>query len=320
MQRSETRGIGTAFAIFEPPSGGDRRVCIERCATTAQRIGKRRIHLNGSPSATPPGLGIIVGNVIPGLRCAPPGALLQNTNQRALLDCSTLSRYAHSMGKRWFQRWTDRLRQPRWDDIDWCDQYINASALTDGKILDALSKVHPYSTALGRLLDEAASRKLAAALPSARRRLDHSDPSIAGSAAAVIQEFGDASDVAPLLERAESPADHYELAAMLQAIVTLEPALEAKVLALAARNHDDRYFDDDYAMAAVITHLSESLPDDSPGLQQRLLDWAVDARLSPVQRARVFERLARMPRTQAIEDFFVAFCVNDDGRKPDLRK
>lgn len=204
--------------------------------------------------------------------------------------------------------------------MNWCDQHINASALTDGEILDALSKVHPYSMALGKLLDEAASRKLAAALPNARRCLDHSDPSIAGSAAAVIQQFGDASDVAPLLERAESPHDHYELAAMLEAIVALEPALEEKVLAIAGRRHDDRYFDDDYATAAIVTYLSTVLPEDSPGLQHRLLNWAIDGRLSPVQRARVFQRLSRMPRTQAIEDFFVAFCVNDDGRKPDLRK
>ncbi|NOX59983.1 MAG: hypothetical protein GXP29_14150 [Planctomycetes bacterium] len=71
-------------------------------------------------------------------------------------------------------------------------------------------------------------------------------------------------------------------------------------------------------MASVIASAAEALPDDFPDLEGRLLDWAIDARLSPIQRESVYRRLAACPRTQGIEDFLVEFCVRDEGAYPDL--
>lgn len=154
----------------------------------------------------------------------------------------------------------------RWNDIDWCDQNVEADSLSDEEILDAASKVHPYSTALIELLDEAGRRRLDAIVPIARQHLTHPDPLVSTWAIGVLQDLGDGSDVPMLLNLVEDAVDHCHLAAILAAIVTLDPSRSEYALKTAGRGRDDEDFDNDYVMASVIVSLAKVLPDDSPGL------------------------------------------------------
>lgn len=210
------------------------------------------------------------------------------------------------------------FNRKKWNDIDWCDQNVKAATLSDVEVVEAASRVHPYSTALIDLLDEACRRRLAAVVPIARKHVPHPDPFASTSAVGLLQDLGDASDVPMLLALVSDAIDHFHLAAILNAIVTLDPSRADYALVTASRGRDDEYFDDDYVMASVIVRLSKVLPNDSSGLERRLLDWAVDSRLSPTQRESVFRRLSAFPRTQRIEDFLVEFCVRDDGANPNL--
>ncbi len=82
-----------------------------------------------------------------------------------------------------------------WHDIDWCDQNVKAATLSDQNVVEAASKVHPSSTALIDLLDEAGRRRLPAIVPIARENLGNQCPFASISAVAVLQELGDASDL-----------------------------------------------------------------------------------------------------------------------------
>jgi hypothetical protein len=205
-----------------------------------------------------------------------------------------------------------------WDDIDWCDRHVRPAEMSDAEVLEALPKVRMNCTAVEELLEEVARRKLRAALPTARAYLAHFCPTAATRAAAVVELFGDGSDVPALRALTEKPYNHEQSAEALCAIVTLDPARADEVLARAERGEEREYFDNDYVTAAVMTCVAKVLPAESPGLEARLLAWADDPRLAVEQREVIYRRLAALPRTPRIADFFVAYCVRDERTTPTL--
>ena len=82
----------------------------------------------------------------------------------------------------------------------------------------------------------------------------------------------------------------------------------------------DENFDNNFVRAALVSRLSQVLPDDFEGLEAHLLGWANDGRLSPNQRELVFLRLSIIPRSECVEDFFVQFYVHDKRDFPNLSK
>ena len=211
------------------------------------------------------------------------------------------------------------FNRKKWRDVDWCDRNVKPILLSDDDIIKAARKVNPYSTAVITLFAEACRRRLAAIVPMARQQLDSVEPSIATSAAEVLQEMGDASDVSLLLDVVEDAIDRYHLAAILEAIVTLDPARSEYALEAAGRWRCDRFSVGNYVLASVIARVSEVVRDDWPNLEDRLLDWASNSSLSPGDLEPVYRRLSALPRTERIEDFFVEFCVRDDGAQPNLK-
>lgn|GEM_PF-6608036 len=211
-----------------------------------------------------------------------------------------------------------QFKRQRWGDIDWCDQNVKAAELSDSELIEVAAKVHPYSTALGDLLEAGRKRGLRSIAPIARQHLDHIDPSFAIAAASVLQDLGDATDVERLVDVVPAAIDHFHLAAILDAIVTLDGSMADVALRAAVVQPEREDFDSDYVYASVITRLSESLPMDSPKLEQSLFGWANDSRLSVVQKERIYRRIAALPRSKGVEDFFVDYCINDDGSNPNL--
>ncbi len=210
------------------------------------------------------------------------------------------------------------FKRQRWEDIDWCDQNVKAAELSDSELIDAAAQVHPYSTALGDLLEEGRKRGLRALAPIARQHLDHVDPIVATAAAGVLQDLGDATDVERLIAVVPGAIDHFHLAAILDAIVTLDGSMSDFALDAAVTQSERENFDSDYVYASVITRLSESLPMDSPNLEKRLFGWATDSRPSVEQKERIYRRIAALPRSKDVESFFIKFCINDDGSYPNL--
>jgi hypothetical protein len=206
-------------------------------------------------------------------------------------------------------------------DIDWWDRNVKARMLSDADVVKAAAKVNPHSTALVELFREARWRGLREILPVARRHLDPSDVDVAIAAAFAVRDFGDASDVPRLISMVDRWDYDRVRAAVLDAIVTLDPGKAEYALEVAGRRHDDdEFFDDDYVMASVLSRLAEVLPDDSPDLEGQLLAWAADSRLTPTQLESVYRRLAVLPRTPRVEEFFVDFCVRDDGANRELTR
>ena len=209
-----------------------------------------------------------------------------------------------------------KLISGKWGDIDWCDRNIKPADMSDEEIVEAAGKVKCNCTALVELFDEAGKRRLAGVVPVARRHIHSADRFVATSAAYVLGGVGDPSDVELLAKATAKPTDVYHLAALLEAIVMGAPERGDWALQFAA----DRpvRLEGNFLSAAVIVALVHCLPDDAPGLEDRLLEWAADERLVPEQRYDVFYRLAAVPRTERIEDFFVAFYSSDDGDHPEL--
>ncbi len=181
-----------------------------------------------------------------------------------------------------------------------------------------MSQVHRDSTEIVELVDEAGRRRLAELVPIAREYVDDGDPFVSTSAVTVLGELGDAYDIPRLLAAVDNVLDHYFLAAVLCSVVTLDVSRADEVLEIAGRDYDRDGFDNDYVSAEVMTTILEVSPFDSPEFESRLFDWVNYRRLDPSQRARIFKRMAEVPRTDRIENFFVEFTVNDDGLYPDL--
>ena len=213
-----------------------------------------------------------------------------------------------------------RKKKPRGYDHDICNRSLRPESLSNEELIEAVSQAHRDSTEIVELLDEAGRRGLAEIVPIARKYVDDGEPFVAASAVAVLGELGDASDIPRLLALVDDVSDRYLLAAVLCAVVAIDVSRAEEVLGIADRDSDRDGFDNDYVAAAVMLQILDVLPDDSPELETRLLNWANDKRFDPSQRDRVFKRMAEVPRTKRIEDFFVDFTINDDGLYPELTK
>lgn len=212
------------------------------------------------------------------------------------------------------------FNRPKWKDPDWCDRNVLPAELVDDEVIEAAARVHRYSSVLIDLLNEGSKRRLAGMVPIARQHLGHPDPFAVTAAVGVLEILGDASDVARLERLVAGASDHYLLAAILGAIVTLDPARWRYALEAAAAEREDGYFNTRFTTASVMVRLAEVLPDDLPGLDGLLIEWATDSRLAPAQQEAIFRRLGSIPRTERVEDFLVEFYNQDDEASPNLTR
>ncbi len=74
----------------------------------------------------------------------------------------------------------------------------------------------------------------------------------------------------------------------------------------------------DFELDTAVRCFARNAPADSAAECEHLMQLARDARLKTQTRLVVFERLAALPRTTALTDFFVQCAIDDDGAEPPI--
>lgn len=194
--------------------------------------------------------------------------------------------------------------------------------MTNGELLAVIGSPRENSHLLFELMAEANRRGLGASVDFARRYVDdHWNTWLQDQCLYSIRTWGNKDDVALLRSVARETNDYIVLAGALKAIISLEPAQYRNALAEATTFRGLEYYseaDRSYVIGSAIESIADNVPDSDSGLEELLLEWTARTTILPASRSAIFRRLARMPRTARIEQFFIDYYLANDLSYPEL--
>lgn len=199
---------------------------------------------------------------------------------------------------------------------------IRPEDMTNDKLLAALDPPYEYSYTLNELMAEANRRGMGECVRHARKFVDDKwDTWLQAECLYAISKWGNKTDLPQVWDIARDSRDYFALAAALNAIISLDPAQYREALALATAYRGFEPYDktsESYVISCTLESIARNVSDAESGLEGLLIEWAAQTALIPVSRAAIFRRLANMPRTARIEQFFIDYYLANDLSYPEL--
>ena len=184
-------------------------------------------------------------------------------------------------------------------------------SLSDDCLVRLISELEPTSEAFLYVVSEASSRSLQSACDAIQPLFRHGAIYVYGLVELFTSFWGkplDGDDWEWLVRG----YDRRVLAGLFRQTQRLSATADSELMRTIESEDDGSVIDD------LLFVLASSGPLNSRETEAFLLRWVCDRRLAPVTRRCIFNRLASMPRTKSIDDFFTQFLIDDDKAYPEL--